>query len=52
MASLDARALGARIGFGLSRELWLIEAGVFLNLLGYGACAPLRDHLPARRPRG
>jgi MFS family permease len=40
MASLDARALGARIGFGLSRELWLIEAGVFLNMLGYGGVLP------------
>jgi MFS family permease len=40
MGSLDARALGARIGFGLSRELWLIEAGVFLNMLGYGGVLP------------
>jgi len=40
MASLDARAFGARIGFGLSRELWLIEAGVFLNMLGYGGVLP------------
>jgi MFS family permease len=40
MASLDARALRARISFGLSRELWLIEAGVFLNMLGYGAVLP------------
>jgi MFS family permease len=40
MASVDARALGARISFGLSRELWLIEAGVFLNMLGYGAVLP------------
>jgi MFS family permease len=29
-----------RIGFGLSRELWLIEAGIFLNMLGYGAVLP------------
>jgi MFS family permease len=40
MASVDARALGARISFGLSRKLWLIEAGVFLNMLGYGAVLP------------
>ena len=26
-----------RLGFGLSRELWLVEAGIFLNMLGYGA---------------
>ena len=37
MASLDARAFGARISFGLSRELWLIETGIFLNMLGYGS---------------
>src|SRR5260370_22677862 len=40
MASLDARAFGARISFGLSRELWLIEAGGFLNMLGYGGVLP------------
>ena len=33
-------ALGARIGFGISRELWLVEIGVFLNMLGYGAVLP------------
>jgi MFS family permease len=25
---------------GLSRELWLVEAGIFLNMLGYGAVLP------------
>jgi MFS family permease len=29
-----------RLGFGLSREMWLIEAGIFLNMLGYGAVLP------------
>ncbi len=29
-----------RAPFGLSRELWLIEAGIFLNMLGYGAVLP------------
>ena len=29
MASLDGPGVGGRISFGLSRELWLIEAGVF-----------------------
>lgn len=29
-----------RLGFGLSRELWLIEAGILLNMLGYGAVLP------------
>jgi len=33
-------ALGARVGFGISRELWLVEIGVFLNMLGYGAVLP------------
>src|SRR5215472_15985765 len=27
-------------GLGLSRELWLVEAGIFLNMLGYGAVLP------------
>jgi MFS family permease len=29
-----------RLGFGLSRELWLVELGIFLNYLGYGAVLP------------
>src|SRR5512134_2089148 len=29
-----------RLGFGLSRELWLVEIGIFLNTLGYGAVLP------------
>src|SRR5256886_16779735 len=29
-----------RLGFGLSRELWLVEAGILLNMLGYGAVLP------------
>jgi MFS family permease len=28
------------LGFGLSRELWLVQAGIFLNMLGYGAVLP------------
>jgi MFS family permease len=28
------------ISFGLSRELWLVEVGIFLNMLGYGAVLP------------
>jgi MFS family permease len=27
-------------GFRLGRELWLVEAGIFLNMLGYGAVFP------------
>jgi MFS family permease len=29
-----------RLSLGLSRELWLVEIGVFLNYLGYGAVLP------------
>jgi MFS family permease len=29
-----------RLSYGLSRELWLVEVGVFLNMLGYGAVLP------------
>jgi MFS family permease len=29
-----------RLGFGLSRQLWVVEIGVFLNMLGYGAVFP------------
>jgi MFS family permease len=28
------------LGFGLSRELWIVELGIFLNMLGYGAVLP------------
>src|SRR3954453_621395 len=29
-----------RMAFGLSRELWLVQLGIFLNMLGYGAVLP------------
>lgn len=29
-----------RLGFGLSRELWIVEVGIFLNMLGYGGVLP------------
>jgi MFS family permease len=29
-----------RLGFGLSTELWIVEAGIFVNMLGYGAVLP------------
>jgi len=29
-----------RMSFGLSRTLWLVQAGIFLNMLGYGAVLP------------
>jgi len=32
--------LAARLGQGLTRELWLVQIGVFLNALGWGAVLP------------
>jgi MFS family permease len=29
-----------RLGFGLSRELWFVQFGIFLNMFGYGAVLP------------
>jgi MFS family permease len=29
-----------KLAFGLSRELWIVEAGIFLNYLGWGAVMP------------
>ena len=29
-----------RLGFGLSTELWIVQAGIFLNYLGWGAVLP------------
>ena len=29
-----------RLSFGLSRELWLVQTGIFLNALGWGAVLP------------
>ena len=43
--------LARRLGFGLSRELWLVQIGIFLNMLGYGAvttAAPVM--VPTTRP--
>ncbi len=33
-------AVANRLGFGLSRELWLVQLGIFLNMFGYGAVLP------------
>jgi MFS family permease len=32
--------MARRLGFGLSRELWLVQIGIFLNMFGYGAVLP------------
>lgn len=34
------KSVADRLGFGLSRELWLVVFGMFLNYLGYGAVLP------------
>jgi MFS family permease len=33
-------SFGRRLGLGLSKELWLVQIGVFLNALGWGAVLP------------
>jgi MFS family permease len=32
--------MARRLSFGLSREVWLVQVGIFLNMLGYGAVLP------------
>lgn len=32
--------LGRRLSFGLSRQLWVVQVGIFLNHLGWGAVLP------------
>jgi MFS family permease len=34
------KRIASRLGFGLTRELWLVVLGIFLNYLGYGAVLP------------
>ena len=29
-----------RLGFGLPTELWIVQVGIFLNYLGWGAVMP------------
>jgi len=38
--SRPGRSRAGRLGLGLSRELWTVELGIFLNMLGYGAVLP------------
>jgi MFS family permease len=40
MGLLYYNKLGGRLGFGLSAELWIVQAGIFLNYLGWGAVMP------------
>jgi MFS family permease len=39
-ALLPHRLWARRLGFGLSRELWVVQFGIFLNHLGWGAVLP------------
>jgi MFS family permease len=32
--------MARQLSFGLSRELWLVQLGIFLNMFGYGAVLP------------
>src|SRR5262245_33651087 len=32
--------VAGRLSFGLSRELWLVQLGIFWNMFGYGAVLP------------
>src|SRR4051812_33713078 len=42
-----------KLSLGLSRELWLVEIGGFLNMLGYGAVRRFEIiYLPAARGFG
>jgi MFS family permease len=34
------QAITHRLGFGLSPSLWIVQVGIFLNYLGYGAVLP------------
>ena len=40
MLTGSPRAGRLSLSFGLARELWLVQAGIFLNMLGYGAVLP------------
>jgi MFS family permease len=40
MTNYMIKRMADHFGFGLSRELWLVVLGMFLNYLGYGAILP------------
>src|SRR5215831_12856013 len=37
---MSSARIGRQFGLGLSREVWLVQVGVFLNALGWGAVLP------------
>jgi hypothetical protein len=40
---MGGRTLAARSGYGLSFELWIVQAGIFLSMLGYGGSCRSRS---------
>ena len=40
MRSLYYNKLLGRLGYGLPRELWIVQLGIFLNYLGWGSVLP------------
>ena len=40
MRSLYYNKLLGRAGYGLPRELWIVQLGIFLNYLGWGSVLP------------
>ena len=40
MRSLYYNKLRRRLGYGLPRELWIVQLGIFLNYLGWGSVLP------------
>ena len=40
MRSLYYNIIGGRLGFGLPRDLWVVQVGIFLNYLGWGSVLP------------
>src|SRR3954470_6341878 len=40
MARLYYNNVAGRLSFGLSRELWIVQGGIFLNYLGWGTVLP------------
>src|SRR5215831_16126934 len=37
---MSSARIGRQFGLGLSREVWLVQIGIFLNALGWGAVLP------------
>jgi hypothetical protein len=45
--------LSRRLAFGLPRELWVVEIGIFLNYVGWGSVLPFEViYLPTAAASG